>query len=429
MELRAGFTKNYVKRLPALFPCDWDTAPANWSVTGGTKVGVNPGFRKASTQALEILVTSNSCNLDRSAGTFSAGVRPTVGLDAVIGLWVYLESPNGQANGPSNAYINLVLANVFNFADAKTFGFAGNHLKWNQWNYLVAHSGETGAWNAQGTGSSAWTTAGAGSFTNPVHTVQLNLGNMNGARVYVDSIDYGGRSRPKIIFGFDGISSALVSSILPLAQAADIPCFACFNGVGSLASSIGSTKALKAAGWEIINHGYTHAAVGTMTEDEPIVTEVEANWSMMVREGLILPRQEKIFIAPEASLSPRAKKVLGQLGYVVCRGYKGFSITPTQYGVDNLLDVGGFDIGNPTSLARLLALADAPVKYGATGWLFAHDVNTSTGQTGPTGNNNTIYIDDLTAVFAKFVTLRREGKVDLVQPSQWYRGLANPRNG
>jgi peptidoglycan/xylan/chitin deacetylase (PgdA/CDA1 family) len=412
-----------IKRGPTKFPLNFNEV-SSFTVANGAITLDTAKVRHNSPGSMKVVPSTASCTVNPTsafATTASGGL--ILGTDTVVGLWVYPDSGD-EANGASNAYINVTLANEFTFTNTVTLPFAANHLRWNQWNYLTMRLDEKGAWNAQGTGTSGVTLAGSGKVSAGFTTIQLLFGNMSGKTIYVDSLDYGLKARPSIIFGFDAIGTNQLTYGLPLMAQYDIPFFGTFNSAGGSPTNASHARTVMAAGAEIINHGTTHADMATFTTDAEVIAEVEPNWDAMETNGLVAAGQAKIFMYPQNSTDPLVKRVLAEQGYKWARGFKNFNYAETTSGFDGLFEVGAFDMGNPTSQKRLLDLLDAAWMYGCTTSFFVHDINPAAASTGPTGNQNTIYIDDLTAVVKKLANLRDTGLVDLYTPTQWYERVA-----
>lgn len=416
--LRYGLTRRIgqrVSRAPKVLPFGFDV-PANWTISAGALGSEpQPTYRKNSMGALKVTPSGSSCVLYR---TNSISAYPQdLSSGGVVGMWVYCDSGTAQ-NGPSNAYITMILSNNYSRSNSLSFGFAGNHIRWNQWNYLVAHTAETGATNAQGTGATGWVVNGTGTF-NGITQVELNFGNMSGLNIYVDSIEFGIRNKPTIVLGLDGFSSDLNTNILPMLNARGIPVTMAYNiDVSSVATNNALVPPWIAAGHDVVSHGAHHLALGTASANSTVDGETVVNALAMDQLGFLNEKTRKLYVYPQNATCPFVKTRLAEQGFVAARGYKNFHIVDTQYGIDGPLEIGAFDLGNPTSRARLLALLDAPSLYGCTCFYFFHDVNMTTGQTGPTGNNNTIYIDDLTSVLDKIKTLKDAG-VDVLTFSEW----------
>lgn len=402
--------------------------PAAWTVTNGTK-STDTEYVRNSTTSLKVSPLTNSCVCQ---GALNAST--VIGPESIIMLAVYLKTADGNtvpATG-GNPYIDFHLENSGGlYGNSKKFSLAAYHLKWDQWNLLPIHAADTGIWNQMGTGTTGWVNYGTGSFSTAMTRAGVILGNMNDAGItaYIDSIVINPRSRPKILFGFDAISDNLTSNVLPELTSRGIAGYSTFNFSGGAAgsTSIPLAQQWRDAGWEIVNHGYDHLAIGKMTTDAAIVDEVERNWAAMVANGLVVSGQEKIWVGPENSSSPRAVRVLRELGYVAARNYRNLVAKADGAGFDNLLDMGSYSLGNPTSRSRLLNICDAPIRMAGTMWLFLHEVNMTTPATGPTGNVNTTYIDDLLTVVDKLIAMQSHGLVDLMKPTDWYKGLTQPR--
>jgi hypothetical protein len=257
----------------------------------------------------------------------------------------------------------------------------------------------------------------------------LWFGNMSGCTVWVNSIVKDARSRPCVLFGFDQVTTALNTTVLPLLQARDIQGFLALNSVGAYEANWTLARAWKALGWDCINHGANHLSLETVSTEATIVTEVDGCLAVMEQEGVVDDLTRRMFIAPENAMNPYLTAALRSRGYVLARGFKNCNNVGTAYGgADEPLHMGSISIGNPTSQARLLGLLNAPRVYGAACWVFGHDVDVTTPATGATGNNLTTYIDDVTAVLDRMVELREAGAIDILTPSQWYRSLTQPQS-
>lgn len=388
----------------------------------------------ADTSKTRVVSASTKCTLTGNTGGGLRNVTgPTFDVSsanaAVYGVWVYLQSPNGDQNGPSTAYVDLYLSNSFSIAtNYRVFSFAGNHLRWNQWNFLCAHQNETGATNAAGTGSTAWTVSGTDPVTGGTAShVVLWFGNMSGATVWVNAVVKAPRSRPCVMIGFDQVTQALTDNALPLLEEREITGYLALNSASVYQSNWNLARQWNALGWDCINHSANHLNLGSTSSEATIVTEVDGCLAVMEQEGVVDELTRRMFIAPENAMNPYLTAGLRARGYVLARGYKNMICVGTAYGgADEPLHMGAMDLGNPTSQARLLGLLNSAYFYGGTIWVYAHDVNTTTPATGPTGNALQVYIDDLTAVLDRMVQLRASGHIDILTPSQWYRSLTQP---
>jgi hypothetical protein len=233
-------------------------------------------------------------------------------------------------------------------------------------------------------------------------------------------MEFGLRSRPTICLGFDGISDASHAALMPILAERNIKVTMAYNTdvVGSVTNK---ATLLSQLAWrhEVVCHGAHHATLDTATDNATVDNETLVGTADMRTYGIMRPDAEGLYIYPQNVTCPFAKSRMAATGFIAARGYKGFSVMDTLYGLDGPLEFGSVGIGNPVSRQRLIDLLDMPSVYGATGFYFAHEVNTTAGQTGPTGNALTIYIDDLIAMLDKIRTLRDAGTVDVLTFSQW----------
>ncbi len=417
-------------------------------------------------KVVPVLNTSEAITL----GTFATNML-IKSLNGRLGLWVYLEAqPGYQVGGTLAGTLEIALTTTGTaYTNGLNIGFNSNAIR-EGWNFIpfvmrnpqayVSGSGasEDHPYGYYVTGNG--TGADSNILASAVTQIRILWANMNGATMYFDSIWTDFESTPQVVLGCD--QGALTEEVA-------LPIFAAYGWTGyvafpyNTADNNGSTltvqtdlntlpfgtqmaqmQRLYAAGWDVINHSMTHAALGSYVTEPPIVYQMEQSRALWLSNDFF--RGSEFYASPSSSTSRLSEKVIKGLGYKIQRHSRKMMTTITPFGLDTPSFIGAWGWGSNASMcvanttsganssvngnqqvSKIKRGIDMVVAYKCGTYQgFWHGI-TASGDTGSgedlTGDNLLLTTSAFTLVCAYIRGLEQAGSVEVCKGmSGWYYG-------
>ncbi|WP_162243589.1 hypothetical protein, partial [Rhizobium sp. Leaf386] len=231
--------------------------------------------------------------------------------------------------------------------------------------------------------------------------------------MYVDVVAFNGRSRPAVIFGFDGYGDASHESIvLPLCQSLNLRGYIAGDG-NAAAANVAKLLNFQNAGWDIPTQFMNHTNYGldSSTLNADIATSSD------IMEGLGLTSALDCAAYPFNSRSLTTDSILLSNGFKWARSTGANYFPITSLGKPNPLLIGALDIGQKTA-AQVQAWVDDAILAGYTLVLYGHTIAT-------TASSSTITATaEFTTMMNYIATKRDAGLLDVLTPSQHARMAA-----
>lgn len=354
-----------------------------------------------------------------------------------LGMWVYIPSV------PPAGSIELIFSPLGTSEGANTIYATWTIARMKQgWNFLTWHpSGVNSSTHPIGvltTGNGTYNTVQAilDFFSaSQIGCITLTFTSWTaGYPVYFDSIIWGQRGRAKVLLGFDGKSTTNLTYTLPYFQERGfvgyVACHCDTDGSVDLTpTQVGQMDQYYDAGWDIINHTRNHGHyVNEIQTASAIQADALAMEEIIRKNGW--SRGLGYFVYTEGAYSATSVAALHSVGFKIQRaGISGVNPTISDgfNGIDCIEGLtGAKEIENAVTQAQARQQIDAAILYGETTWPFWHTVTTNGDSTNNSGQANEINNAFLSSFLDYIQIKRRQGLIDVVSPSQWYRGLTQP---
>lgn len=388
---RASLPKNYLLSNGAVLE-DFENIN-DWAIGSGTKEA-NTTIYKTGTQSVKI---------SSPVGT-NAFVTKTTSIDMskgdIIEMLVYFEGhPNDTIAG-----LIVYLSPTVDFSSyySRTTFATGLHKGWNR----IRVSKEE--WNI--TGTPTW--------SNPIvnFRVRINAAAGQVATAYFDSLTFGLKSIPKVLFHFDDAIKSVYTQAFPYMDAKGLSgtIYAIKNLTGSLSTfmTVSELAELYNKGWSIGNHTETHTNLSTYATQAEVEAELRNNKLWL--DSLGFNRASLHVAYPQGGYNDKVLAAMNATGMKT-----GRTTVPRKQAAPvedyRLLTVNGFS--NLTTLAEAKGWVDQAIKTGGTTMLLLHDLVASP----------TIGVEWGIANFKALVDYVVSRRVDVVTIDEWYEGLTNPR--
>ena len=412
----------------------FSTAAANWiTVSGGVTTCTNStAYLKNNSSAL--LIEPDGQALCKFRLRNLSIVPGSVGK---MGLWIYLPVT------PSAGSIGLIFSPLPTSEGADTVYATWSAARLKQgWNFLTwAPTGTNYTTHPTGT-----TTIGNGAYATvaaileflragKIQCITLNFSSWPaGQPVYFDSIVWGQRSRANVVLGFDGKSTSNLTTTLPYMTdrgfAGYVACHCDTDGSTSLSpTAISQMDQYYDAGWDIINHTLNHKNYTTeITDASAITADVLAMQAVIDSNGWT--RGKGHFVYTQGAYNETTIAAVYAAGMKLQRcGVSGVfpTVADGWNGLDSIYGLcGGKEIENTVTQAQARAQIDAAILYGETVWPFWHATTTSGDATNNSGVSTTVNTLFLQSFLDYVLMKQQQGLIDVLTPSQWYRGLTQP---
>lgn len=225
--------------------------------------------------------------------------------------------------------------------------------------------------------------------------------------MYLDLVAFNGKSKPKVIIGFDGFGDSSHAAIVK-------PKFDALGMVGYIAGdgdSVSGNEASLAdfynAGWDIISQGIGHkdyvANVGDLSAD------FDSAKSILQAEGFT--RALDYFAYPFNNRNLATDAILDGKGVRWARTTGGNRFPATSLGKPEPLAFGALDMGQKTA-AQMLAWVDDAILAGYSMALYGHTITT----TASTGTETATA--EFEALMDGLATRRTAGQIEVTTPSR-----------
>lgn len=282
--------------------------------------------------------------------------------------------------------------------------------------------------SATGAGSGASAGTYSDIVNNSLTGIRISATNLNGAKLYFDSIWTGFDSDPQIVLGCDDADGAdLVNLALPLFQAKGWKGYVAVHGrywngsgdrvVADLTDPLTNVLPCYADGWDVVNHSMNHRTMLSFTAGQ-VAYEVESLRGLLNSRGI--DRGGEFFVSPQSVSTRVSQKVIAEKGFALQRHALKTNICVTPWGVDNLNSLGGTNIGaggsggvsattsgvsssSGTNLgfqkfSKIQRAIDVMVAYKDTWMPFWHQIT----QAGDSGSGEDLTGDDLLITYSAF---------------------------
>lgn len=304
--------------------------------------------------------------------------------------------------------------------------------------FLTCHVSRTAAESPIGV--DPWAAGFTGPFTQITERVRIAPGSSVGAKFKLHGIFVGGKSKPKMMVGFDMWAtdkSNLYSLVFPQFAAHGWRGYLAPPG-GSLDEPIGSggvsasevahTQEMYAAGWDVINHSWTHSTPAQLVTYDAIRADYTTARTRLTALGFGLAAQFGAW--PQNSTNAVGKQVIEDMGYKMWRGLSAAYRAPSPYKIPlgHRFESPSWDMSQHTG-AETVAAIRAAVREGVSLDLFTHSVY-KTGDApgidpGDGSKMTGIYAYDIWESTWNMVRneLRAQemaGAAEMMTPSEWY---------
>lgn len=392
-----------------------------------------------------------------------------VALSGRIGLWVHCANVTGYDTGagPSAGRIRLDIS-----TNAASIG-NGGRVEWTiegqlreGWNFLkfvMKGNAFNNAANLQaganvftgvhpyGVGCSILGTGADSEFgTANARSLMITFSNCVGWTITLDSLWTGFSSQAAVVLGCDQAAQSCADIALPLFQQYGWKGYVC-SPRGVLPNPTTDTYANMAAdptyadmvsartaypvlgtlydaGWDVINHTWTHRSMGYLSSAGEIQMEIERARAWLAGSGM--PRGGEFYASPNSSTSRLSEAVIAGCGMSLQRHAKKINNSLTPWGFDNPNYLGAHDIGNSStgqSLPILQNQVDVIERYGDVYWPFWHVIRTLGDPGDASGiynlDNLNIYASNFRAFCAYIRQRELAGGLVVVNPTQLYYGV------
>lgn len=432
--------------------------------TGYDAAGARTGVVSRTGQAATMRVTPTATG-DAVRLAFGAVNVP---LNGRIGLWVHCANVTGYDTGvgPTAGRIRLdISTNAASIGNGARVGWTiEGQLRegWNWLKFVQKGSNFNSATNAQVganvfTGAHPYgievTTLGTGADSEiasaNARSLMITFVSCTGWVITLDSLWTGFSSRAVVVPGCDQAAQSCVDIALPLfaqygwkgyvcsprgvlanpttATYADMVADASYADMVSARTTYPVLGTLYDAGWDVINHSWTHRSLGYLTSAGEIQMEIERSRAWLV--GSAMPRGGEFYASPASNSSRLSEAVVSGCGMALQRHGKKINNSLTPWGFDNPGYLGSHDIGNATtgqSLAILQNVLDNCERYGDVYWPFWHVIRTLGDPGDASGiyavDNLNIYASNWRAFMVHIRAREQAGGVVVLSPSQLYYG-------
>ncbi|KQT03228.1 MULTISPECIES: hypothetical protein [unclassified Rhizobium] len=231
--------------------------------------------------------------------------------------------------------------------------------------------------------------------------------------IHLDCFALNGRSRPAVVFGFDGFGDASHESIvLPLCQSLNLRGYIAGDG-NAAAANVSKLLTFQSAGWPIVSQGMNHTDYAL----NPAQLSPDFDEASGILEGLNLDSALEFFAYPYNSRSLATDATLLAKGVKWARTIGGNRFPATSIFKPNTLMIGALDIGQKT-FAQVKAWIDDAILAGYTLVLYGHTIATTASTSLITATA------EFTAIMNYIASLRDAGQIEVLTPVQHARRAA-----
>lgn len=458
-----------------------DFVGTKWTTAGGGSTGGSPtivtdytGYDASGNRTGIVSRTGQAAMMRVTPTTTADSVRLAFGavnvpLAGRIGLWVHCANVTGYDTGagPTAGRIRLdISTNAASIGNGARIGWTIEGQLREGWNFLkfVQKGGAyNNAANIQN-GANVFTGAhpygtevtilGTGADSElasaNARSLMITFSNCVGWTITLDSLWTGFSSRAAVVLGCDQAAQSCADIALPIFQQygwkgyvcsprgvlpnpttatyADMAADASYANMVSARTTYPVLGTLYDAGWDAINHSWTHRSLGYLTNPGEIQMEIERARAWLAGSGL--PRGGEFYASPNSNTSRLSEAVIAGCGMALQRHAKKINNSLTPWGFDNPGYLGAYDIGSQStaqSVPLMRNVLDNNERYGDVLWPFWHEIRTL----GDPGDGSGIYTPDNLNIYAsnfrQFMAYIREreqaGGLVVLSPTQLYYGV------
>lgn len=225
--------------------------------------------------------------------------------------------------------------------------------------------------------------------------------------MYLDLVAFNGKSKPKIIIGFDGFGDSSHAAIVkPKFDEVGMVGYIAGDG-DSLAGNEAAVSAFNDAGWDIISQGIGHKNYVTNVGD----LSADFDTAKAILQAAGFTRALDYFAYPFNTRDLATDAILEGKGVKWARTTGGNRFPATSLGKPEPLVFGALDMGQKTA-AQMLAWVDDAILAGYSMALYGHTITTTASTSTETA----------TAEFEAFMdglaTRRDAGQIEVTTPSR-----------
>lgn len=300
------------------------------------------------------------------------------------------------------------------------------------WNYVRIRFDTTGVAPLEGPFlSETWTASGSGAVpTSSVNWFRVELYVASGKPVYLEGLYRGGRSRPKLVWIFDEWDSTIGGYVNPIFSEYGWNWGIAVPDIYMATTLLSSIETARTAGAQMMLNDVADRNLVTSGLSRGEVTT-------MVRQNIGRFRSRgwteciNIFTLNNNAHNDDIVDGMRDAGIrIIGCGQNEQWITCTEQGLPDGCRLGRRSIDNMV-FSNSKKYIDRLVQYGASAWLYQHGIDaggTVGGSAAPPGGDGLgTYYEDFVALAAYVRRLQVAGVIDVVGPTEWLKGMSQPR--
>lgn len=384
-------------------------ASQNWTgytAVDGAILSLDPTYYKTNTtQSLKVQIVGGFGRVNVPAPSSPSLTLRQMGQ---FGIWIYTDNPT-----VTNITLRLA-SDGTGTTDRYDFSWGPTSFKFG-WNCITVNVQGTALTNP---GGASWTVLGSMTLDSIVNFVQIQVALSNNAPVWLDSLYYGERNRPKIMIGFDDAADSSKNTIaLPLLNSYGFKAYLAGDG-DVFAANQTNLNALYSAGWDIIQSGIGHISYGTSSSTAALLA-LDFNTAQSIMSSLNYFRNMQMFAYPLSSQNSDTQKILTSKRILLARAANRPSIPVTPYStLSDFNYIGSVDMGGKT-LATMQSKIDTAILYGESLITYVHQLIPYVSGVRPPANTLQWYSDDFDSWLAYIKQKERLGLLDVVTPTEF----------
>lgn len=246
---------------------------------------------------------------------------------------------------------------------------------------------------------------------------------VDGDVFYIEGLFYQSYARPAITFGFDSNGTDIGTRAKPPLDALGwLGYIALEDGAYGLAAEKARVQTYYDAGWDVLPHSVTHTSFTSLT-DAQVLSEVNNSISNIESNGWT--RGSKLFVYPQGAADGDTCAAMRSTKAIGAFGARGRHVMPSHAGIDNIFDIGRYELGGKT-LAQAKAAVDAAIAYGSSLHIYTHQI--IAGSADPPGDTLQWAEDNWNALLTYIRLKQNQGLVDVMTMTQWWEKFQLNKN-
>ena len=390
---RSLLPTNYIIDPGTLFE-DFETL-GDWTKGASGTIALNQTYVRTGSNSLALTAGSGTnCFATKTISRNMANDRGT-------SFWVYLPSLTGLSS------ITIYLSSTTDFT--KYFSRATQAT--------ALHEG----WNCIQVERAIWNNVGSESWSNTMIRLRVRVDAAVGGTptVYYDSLQLNEYAKPKILVTFDdGWESAYTEGFLYM-QTLGLKGtqYVIRDRVGQTGwSPLWQLQEMYDAGWDLGTHGTVR--LDSLPSQAAIEAEVAYNRQFLIDNNFTRRDCHQHYAYPQGGYNSNAIAALGAQGFLTGRSIID---RPQANYIDNRYLLTRWGVYHTTTLATAKSYVDKAIAQGSSVWLNFHILSAVATIDTEWG------ISDFRALMDYIAQLKKQGAIDVVTVSEWYRGLDNAR--